>query len=193
MCKLVFERDQDAAMRLNGCVVMYAGEPVYVMEAGKKNSLVCDLDEKEQVKVATNDLDLSPVLIGNVQMGNHHIYLQRIPIRRWKQGLHRENLDIGKTLFAKLNIPMPRIDVCTKAFKKAIKGEFGKPMDVMRKVMNGDILSGAINRHWAVAKINGVDRLFYKDQLVGFVDDGEITISKKYFFLKEDLLGVLNG
>ena len=188
MCKLIFNSDQDAGMRLNGSIVMYKDEPVYILDATRERCIVAGLDGGDKV-VNTSDLDLRPVVIGNVQYNDYHVYIQRTPVRRWKQGLHRENIRVGKSHLAlHHNVELRSVNV-----KNSIMGNFGKPMDNVRKVINGERESSALNRHWAVAKVKGVDQLMYKDNLVGFVSEGEVVINKKHFFLKEDLLEVLNG
>jgi hypothetical protein len=190
MCELVFTSDRDAAMRLNGTVVMFEGEPVYVAKAGIRKTAICPLGENDTIDVPTNELDLKPILIGNVQIGGSHMYIQRSPTRRWKQGLHRENIEIGNM---PEEIPNKRVDLNKNNVRNAIINNFGDVIENIKKVLDGRNVSSALNRHWAVANIKGIYRLMYKDNLVGFVDEGEVVISKKYFFLKEDLLEVLNG
>ena len=192
MCKLKFRSDRDASMRLTGSIVMYKGKPVHVLEATVKKCLVVLVGKGDELRVNTDDLDLTPVQIGNIQIGAECLYVQRMPIRRWKQGLHRENLRVSSGPSSR-RIPGMHINMTDKDMLNAIINKFGDAQENMAKVLSGQWASAALNRHWSVHNHKGIPRLMYKDKLVGFVDEGEITITKKFFFLKEDLLGVLNA
>lgn len=191
MLEMVYASDRDAAMRLDNTVVNYKGVPVYVLSAKKGRTLICDMDGGRERQVKTENLDITPVKIGNVQIGGRHVYVQRSPIRRWKQGLHRESLIVGRMPFEQDIVP--RLNLMSVEVLNAIIGNFGDVKENMSKVIKGQFESCALNRHWAVANVKGVPRLMYKDKMVGFVEGEEIIISKKWFFLKEDLLEVLNA
>lgn len=189
MCELRIDTDDDGRMRLAQSIVMWGDRPVYIEQASKALALIRPLDDNELVEVALKDLDLTPVQVGNMVIGNKYLYIQRAPVRKWKQGLNGGNIKKG-------DMPWDMADrfqlQCT-GMLNAIIGKYPSVQDAIRWVLEGRKKAVPISRHWGFGDVDGMARVLYKDKMVGFLeDDGEIIISKKYFFLKEDLLEALN-
>lgn len=188
MCKLRIDTDDDARMRLSQSIVMYQGKPVYTEQSEKKHTLIRDMYTGETCNVLTDELDLTPVQVGNIAIGKSYMYVQRAPVRKWKQGVNKGNLKFGDMPWE-----LPAFQLVSKGMANAIMGVYPAVTDAIDNILAGRYNAVPINRHWGFGLVEDIPRLLYKDKVVGFLeDDGEIIISKKYFFLKEDLLGVLN-
>lgn len=190
MKKFKFLTDNDAVMRLNNSVVKHNGIPVYITSAAKRNCMCIDLTTGEDIVVPTKDLDLMPVSIGNIQVGNSFIYCQRMPTRRFKQGLSSENLQSKDTPWVVQNV---RNILKSKNIADTILNNFDSVSYAIDKVIKDRThVSVAFSLRWGIGMVKGVPRLFYKGDEVGVFDNGDIHLFRKYVFLKEDLLDVLN-
>lgn len=188
MCKMVFESDRDASMRLSGSIVTYEGEPVLVSEVTTNMATITKLGEEDWFTVQTKSLDLTPLPVGNVIVGSSYVSVQRAPVRMWKQGVERGNLNYGDMPW---NV---RADVRLNSvqMKNAIINSYPSFAEAVDLVLTGRRTAVPFSRHWGVGLIDEVPHLVYKDKPVG-VCGKDITIFKKFFFFKENLLGVLNG
>lgn len=191
MCKLIIESDRDAESRLNSSVVSYEGRPVFVVTATAKRCVVTPLgeDEDSYFTVKTTDLDLTPVPVGNVILGNYYVNVQRAPVRRWKQGLDRGSMSYG-------NMPW-RVDtdirVNSHQVKNAIINSYPTVAEALEMVLDGRRIAVPFSRNYGFGMVDDVPHLLWKDKTIGVFGKGQIDIFRKFFYLKENLLGVLNA
>lgn len=188
MCKLLFTSNRDVEMRLGSSIVRYEGEPIFIIEGMLEECVACKVGSKESFKVRTEDLDLEPVQIGNVQGDESYMYVQRSPTRRWKQGLDGGSIKRSR-------MPWRTSDWRTNHPQtlNAIIGRYASAVEAIEDVMCGRKVAVAFSQRWGVGKVEDIPHLFYKDKKVGVADEGELVLFPKYFYLKEDLLGVLNN
>ena len=172
-----------ARMRLSGCIVKLNGEWVFVrgVDSDDEGAVVmCTIpagkplldDEDKHTYTILKDgcgLDASPMKLGYVISAGGWVYVYRVPHRRWKQGLHCDNLRGhnrygGRVFNSKYLIKCLNNDYMT--LKQAIKGE------------------GAFNRYFAILGGN----LWYRGTMCGSVkEDGTLSLTEKYQYLQQQL------
>ncbi len=140
------------------------------------------------LRVKTEDLDLEPLQVGNIQTGGSYLYVQRMPVRRYKQGLCRDNSKRGE-------MPWETRDwsLNSEATLACLVDNYPTISDAIERVSGHHCTSVAFSKRWGIGAVKGLPYLFYKDKAVGMVDDEDVVLYGKYFFLKENLLGVLNA
>jgi hypothetical protein len=81
--------------RLRSTIVGSKVGPVYVKAVGVGDgngiASVTILKDKSNAEIPMKDIDLTPVQLGYVNMGDESEFFYRIPIRAFKQGLSAEN------------------------------------------------------------------------------------------------------
>ena len=89
-----YQDPQYANDRLAGCVVSWGGHPVYIDHInGEGQAILYRLGTNKHISVNYEELDLTPVSLGNANIGNGVSYVSRIPKRRdWRQGLRDNNM-----------------------------------------------------------------------------------------------------
>lgn len=89
--------------RINNSVIRYDNKPIYVMSVSQSSGHLCDLDIKYLLtgkngtcSSESKKLDTSSPPVGYVNFPKRcdTLFLERVPRRRWKAGLHQENVVI---------------------------------------------------------------------------------------------------
>lgn len=134
-----------AQQRIQGTVVRYEGTPVfvdYINEDGEAS--VCKLGSNKYFCVEDyNDLDLTPVPLGNTNYKARAFYIWRIPMREdWRQGL-RERTICSTGL---------KVGLMTTYLAKTIKGLYPHVDECMEAIHEGEAVSQAFSRNFSLTK-----------------------------------------
>jgi hypothetical protein len=132
-----------AATRLSGTIVRIGTQPVYVKDIGHDTGEVYYLSGvgNKTKKCHLDDLDLSPIPLGYINVGRDASYVQRIPSRSYKQGLH------GNSLYSKkLHIEMLSVNMFD-----AIRGLYPKTLEVVEQIMCGEVDENAFSRRFSLS------------------------------------------
>lgn len=191
-------RDQ-ARMRLTGCIVKLKGEWMYVQgveEAGDDDEQIIlvsspvgsnDINDITRT-VITDDcgLDARPMKLGYVWTANGWSYLYRVPHRRWKQGLHPDNMRCANTR-------TPSSLFNSKPLLSCLNNQY---MSVEAAIKEG----GAFNRYFAIKE----NKLWYRGTMVGLISKekqgenhqnellgGMFVLNEQYQYLKQQLEGAM--
>ena len=187
----MFHSTRDAEMRINQSIIQGPDGPIYVTDVTSPSEFIYRpitergiSDESLKGDITDKAFNIQAFRIGYVNNGGESTYLQRLPTRKWKQGLCKSNLTFGgqarvRDAWALMHCPgfFSMYHNTYPSFKKALEGltEYG-----LQQV--------AFARQWC---ING-KKLMYKGQQVGIIKGGEAKLSSEYTHLKESLEEALN-
>jgi len=180
-------RDQ-ASMRLSGCIVRLNGDWVLVTGVGSSDNNIplmytvpvgngpLDGDEIGTATLLNKGcgLDARSVRLGYIRTKHGWRYTYRVPQRRWKQGIHPDNLrtSCGKGIRPYFN---------GKGMLDCLQGKYPTFEEVLE-------VGGAFNPQFAL--IEGV--LCYRGTEVGRLGtQSELKLNDRYSYLKEQLEKVL--
>lgn len=183
----------DANMRLSNCVLMHNNEGFYVADIcltkngiGVAGFYLKDISkaDREQVIISLQDKgwDWKGVKAGYINRNKSCCYVERIPVRKWKHGLHTSNIMVSGRGF-------PREVIYTPEFGDCVKGLYPSHADCLKKMKANKTLRGyAFSRHYALTK-GELDLiwLMYRGEKVGWVEGNDSVLSEEYFYLHEDL------
>lgn len=179
----MWNRAEDAHMRLAGTIVLFNGEPVYVTRVNPDHKvLFCFLSTGKKGEAAweADAWDYRPVKTGFVNLGREMFFVERVPVRKWKQGLHRENTAVYPERPGIFDI------IRTKEFAACIKRDYPSFKDVMRALRNGSADSRAFHPLWGLQKTPlGLVWVCYKKETVGWFEGGKLKLGDGFQFLKE--------
>ena len=180
---------EDAQMRLTGCVVRYKDDPVYIhsvnhSEARGIYANLSILGSEDQIRKGVNDpeWDYRPIPTGYMNYASNAFYITRIPIRKWKQGLHADNV---------VSLPATRrvMDlVRTVEFKSVVKNLYPTFDDINTMIRLG-LKGGAFHRKFCLRgnMYAKTPMLEYMGEVVGLVHDGKPELLPQFLFLTEEL------
>jgi hypothetical protein len=186
----MFDNVRDANMRLQGTIVRYEGQPIQIHEVVGVDAaiklVVMGLVDEEVQRLGLDDpeLNLDPVPLGYVNEGKGTSYVERIPIRKWKHGLHRENVHIRGDM-----VELGRDVIRTRYMADTILGVFPTLPEALQSVVEGRRKETAFNRKFSLRmdEETGIVNLMYRTERVGFVMDGKPQLGPKMQYLKEEL------
>lgn len=152
------------------------GTPIWVHVVHDDGKVVYQLLEGGDDKFChLDDIDTCPVPLGYVNTTKGCHFLERMPVRRYRQGLRRDNMILKNGLNAGV--------LAWKDIAKTIVGTFPTfkaAMETAKKIIS----PVAWHRHWA---IDGNGQLHYKGNVVGVMQGRAQVLGKKYQYLKEAL------
>lgn len=185
----MFESQRDAEMRLNNSIIQGPEGAIYITgildkdyfiyREITKDGLTEGQDKKGDIRDGKFNMAAFP--LGYVNFNGKAFYLQRIPTRKYKQGLCKHNAfcktpvrDLNDVFFSPGFADMfagsyPNLEVCTQAL-------YDFALDGM-----------AFGRQWAVSRGPRGALLQYKNRSVGTVEGGKPELSKRFDYLKESL------
>jgi hypothetical protein len=183
--KSFFANSHDLRQKLNGTVVQYKGEPVYIECDGQNDELYCtyigrdDKNDDRHFKVDPDDrhLDISSPPLGFANFEQTCLYIGRIPSRRSVQGLSEISLS-----YLNLNgmevTSRPRSFFASKRLYNCIKGIYTPYEKIIKRCLNtGDDIeySQAFARQFALQKAPNTQSifLFHRTQQIGEYDRKE--------------------
>lgn len=177
-----YENGADVKMRLEGSVVRYKGQPVYVISTSGDKCKILLLDTDEETLVLYTSLDLSPVPLGFVCTGKAMAYVERRPVRRFKQGLTKDNMFVKDAPW-----PVARISNTDKCLANTISGKYPSIEEAFQDVREGKRIAVPFSREWGVAKYDGDLCIVHRGDIVGYVTDNVVRLLPEKHFLKESL------
>jgi hypothetical protein len=175
------DRD-DAIMRLSGCVVLLRGIPVRIHDIDQDMQVFYEYlgtDDTGSAPIHDPDWDWTPVPAGFVNKANGKLaYVQRMPRRRWKHGLHPDNVKVTR---------QERHIVYTAAFGRTVMGNYPTEGNALQQV-RGKIRQGmAFSREYAIDRNElGIPILRYRGEMVGWYEKDGVVLGDGWQFLREE-------
>ena len=169
-----------ADSRLADTVVCHNGKPFYVSRIlPDMTAAGIDLVANKDVTVPAVELELTPVKLGYCNFNKKAYYVCRIPSRRYKQGLRKDNM-----LCRALSGAPARLEYAQLANTiMNVFPDFKKCLDSVAVLH-----SMAWHRDWAMDKGGSV---YYRGtDVVGSLVEGKVVLSTQYTYLKEALAEV---
>lgn len=169
-----------ADSRLADTVVCHNGRPFHVSHiTAVMTAYGTDLVSGKVVEIPARELELTPVKLGYCNFNKKAFYVCRIPSRRYKQGLRKDNM-----LCKALSGAAARLEYAQLA--NTIMGVFP---DFKKCVASVTALhSMAWHRDWAMDKDG---RVYYRGtDIVGSLVEGKVVLSTQFAYLKEALAEV---
>lgn len=187
----------DAQMRIGGCVIKYRDDFWKVMEVDWKamdvdrghrgvGLTLVNIETKEVASVGVDDKEISykPLRTGYCNLRDRVSYVQRVPVRRWKHGLHINNLECDEA--------RKEAFMSTKAFSAMLRGDYPSFEKAIGLVENRKAI--AFHRLYALERGNlGLVWLAYRGYRVGWLERDAIRLGDDYKFLREELDEVIYG
>jgi len=205
-----FETLHDAKQRLEGTVVMYDNEPVYITRVieAEPDEVKPDIfrviatplplnmredprDLKFRKYISSGKFDLATIPMGFLNYEGKALYCTRIPRRQYKQGISETTLSVeslGEKREYALNTPKLSRLVREKSFVEMIKGKYPSFAECILQAQNGG--SYAFSRHFAVSvdeDLDGLVYLYHKTEKVGFIYEEKVKLAKTMRCLEEAL------
>lgn len=200
----MYDNAEEAEHRLGHTVILYDGKPVYINNIypynpanGKEPGIYLEtyqlpaMAKADMLPLADPKFEYHSMRLGYVNGKNNAVYLSRMPVRKFKQGLNDDNVSV-------LHLPgvageaQPRIRFTnlmkTVGLVHMCAGEYPSFEKVLRSLQgDNDIVSQAFDRQLALGKDGlGMFNLFYRGERVAFTEDGKVfKTSADYSYLKE--------
>lgn len=147
------------------------------------------------------NLNLEPIKLGYMNSGSTAVYVQRKPLRKWKQGIYTEYLEIGGVKDEAVNGVVKRRVVRNDVIHRCFTGEpiiklFDNAYPSFARAYTQVSLlryhSAAFHRDWAFARLpvdpetrESCIALEYKGKPVGEVIAGNTVIYNQFKYLTE--------
>ena len=200
----MYESVEETEKRLSRCVVMYNDEPIYVDGAKKTNEGKIGLKVRNlptwrprQVMVRLDDpmLNFNKFKLGYVNGAKISVLFERMPVRRYKQGLTYENcrcnVPVELDFYEDYDYDLPAFDniIRTAGFHKMMKGNYPsyrQALDEMHK--KDEVRDRAFHRLFSINKDKtGLLLLHYKGERVGMVspDNGDMMLGPNFSYLTD--------
>jgi len=172
-----YDSQRDARLYLNNGVFLHGRNIVRVREVEEDMTVIVDVLNKQQMgRVPIKEISMKPLTIGYYysQSNDKCVYLVRLPMRGWRQGLTSGNCRAK-------NVSAFGLDIHEPNFHKMIWNEYPsvqEAKDYAKKVRD----CYPFHRAWAIDRYG---KLYYKTEVVGEMDGTEYHLFKTFHFLKE--------
>lgn len=170
--------------RLHETVVVLNGKPFYVHEVtGRGLVRGVNLCTGEQEEAQLNALDLTPPKLGYVNLQMDAVYLTRMPIRHYRQGIRSANLSVKKV--GRSNGMLENI--VHNQIKQPIMNDYPDVDFCIEALSNGEYRERAFHKHFSLKLNKDRWQLNYKAVHVGGFNPkkGTTLLGNDYQFLKE--------
>lgn len=179
--------------RLTGTIVRHNNTPIYIDRVsgdGWAYGHSLGGGVPKVIQVQQEELDLTPVPLGNVNELDSVLFVQRMPKRRdWRQGLRRSNMHVSTV------VGLPRdVNLTGQGIVKTIMGVYPNVEECLEMVLCEEVLGRAFSRYFSVGSRLAKKRatLHFRDKGIGTVGynvAGELSfeITQDYRFLNEFL------
>lgn len=164
---------QDVTMRLSNTLVVYKGEPVFVVVCDNMRVVCKNLRTGEDSVIDANDedLDVTSIPLGYINVmssqGNRFNprYLMRAPVRSQRQGINAGALMLFVLPAGETRRGMPNDKQHHMAFNEMFYNSYPTIDTCLQQH------AGAFDRHWAVAKVaKRTWVLYYRTTAVGSIN-----------------------
>lgn len=182
----MWDNVRDAGNNLGGTIIRYDGELVYVSDVyGEDNDIrmnINNLLNNSTSEVHLNDplLNFKPVPLGYAFYNGHAVFLARVPKRRWKTGLDRNNVVMIDQEFTMR--PFSLNSRTHEALDRCVKGLYDTVESAKKKLATGDIRSIPVSRHFALSHMDA-SRLLYMGTTVGTMEDNRPVFTENFSYL----------
>jgi len=183
-----FYLKQDFNQRIVGGLCKARGEVVFITRYTDEGFRGVTLLQQELGGIKPDELDVSPLPLGNVFLGKSYVYTSMCPARQYKQTLNNETFVSHRMPWECKNITLE-----TPALLRTISNTFMSAVDAFKIVLAGGATAIPFSREFGVAKVNESFNVVYKDELVGSVTKVGVSLFPNKFYLKESLEEALNG
>ncbi len=186
----MWDNREDARMRSVESVVRYDNLPVYIRDIvddppGLKVQFTYLLKQKTELKDIKDELfDWSPVPTGNVNTEHGMLYLCRRPVRKWKQGLHRDNMRVVDTGQVKKMIMNGHL-LRSREFGRTVMRDYPSYEEAFQHVSDGKDARGRVIDGRAFSPNFGLERtdlgllwLCYRGERVGWYEKGRLRLGE---------------
>lgn len=160
--------------RLAGTYAKHLGKIVFIENISPRGVATISCDGKVE-DVNCLDIDTSPIKLGFFNGGGSVGYIQRIPVRRYRQGLCQENVNITSRVPLTFHRAMSFLGKDFPTFKVAINS-------LAKEAAQKSI---AWSYDWAACK-NG-DIMYRGLTVVGTLVEGKVALDKSHSYLQESL------
>lgn len=154
-----------ASGRLLNTFLQHNGEAIYVTNISPDDDFVPSasvLYSDGRVRaIPLKELSHLPIPLGYVPQTTSHYYLERLPRRKWKQGIHQEN-----TVCIRKDGGQGGIEF--SMLQALVKGNYAPKEEAIAK-------GGAFSPSFFVHK--KTDTLWYRGQFVGDIKEGRIVLN----------------
>ena len=191
----MYDSLHDAQMRLDGCIIRVGPHPVRVISIEEGYDERNDRDgykvyfrylksnREDYTMLIEENVDISPVPLGYVNLDTETVYTQRIPERRWKQGLCAEGFHaIG------------RASLITEVFNNGtcladtILGNYPPFKNSLQLMQHPQTISTAFCRIFAIQKKEENEYLLmHIGREVGKIENERPTLNNSFTHLTEAL------
>lgn len=183
----MWDNQEDARMRLLNSVVRFKDQAVTITDINAGLTVYFTYlatGNASKAAIESRDWDWSPVPTGYVNTNRHAVYVERMPVRKWKQGLHRDNTKIrgeGQRL-------IDRDIIFSKHFAQTVKMKFPKYKDALKDVTNNKYKSRAFSLHYSLDRDEiGLLWLMYRGFKVGWYAGEIFQFGDGFGYLQEEL------
>lgn len=183
---------RDLNMMYSNSLVMWKNTPVYVFDIGEDYRFeVFNLETQKvsRLKWIPDNFTAPTTRIGYVNLGTNCAYLQRSPVRRYKVGLSRENVNSTPSIHPLSAVESIILNDILRSMRHpqlyaALVGNYPtlEEAQTLAKENEGVV---AFDRQFAVS--HG-DNILYKGELVGMCVDGNILFHSGKEHLSRALL-----
>jgi len=181
-----FYRQEDLQMRVMEGLIKFKDRLVVVSGYEDGRFRLDDVKSGDRITASPDELDLTPIKLGNTLLGNGYVYISRKPVRKFKQTLTRDVLN-----FSKMPFTMPtRCDLHHLAMPAL--GTYPKIETALSSVVDDKKQAMPFSHDWGVAKIEGGIKLIYRNMVVGKVTPDRFILMPEKFYLEESLKEVVN-
>lgn len=208
-----YETVDEIKARLEGTVVMYDNQPVYIQKVSLPDRE--DADEKKEIArvyfhelplnvredapaggkairkfLSSKKFDLTPFKMGYMNYKGNAVYVDRTPVRQYKQGLSAGTANMSDVT----GMPAQGISfshlIASPSFVDMVHNKYPRFQDVGDMIDN-KTKSVAISRNFAFMIDNDLEALFlyHKSIKCGFSLRGDkaLRIPPKFHFLREEM------
>lgn len=181
MLNNIMPRDYNG--RLHNSVVCYDGYPVNLQVISEHEFSLTPVHPKSPFKpksINPSDmkLDISTPSLGYFNLGTAAAYIERNPVRRWRQGLCNTNCSVYLLSGETHTRRREEIIQClyTEGFEKMIRGEYPNIPEAIKTLKAKKVNSVALTRNIAISMKDDIINVWYKREKVGYIPPGEMRV-----------------
>lgn len=167
----------DLRMIFDDSLIIYKKEPVMVKTVIDRSLFLKDIIRKKElglVPITDNNLDFTPVKLGFCNEGRDAFYVTRAPLRQYKQGLCRGNLNIHRLHDEYDKVGMDKLSkMNSEGLVNCILGRYPNLNEAIELITENKMNSVAFNRFFA---IDSDFRIYHRNNDVGILDPTTLKI-----------------
>lgn len=179
---LRYPNANDVHMRLNGCLVRYKDIPYYCVSSQDNDGMhvllysLGKMTPKHSVHSSDVELDVSSVPLGYVNYSDEAYFMQRIPMRRQRQGVSSGNTNVCK-VGGDYNVSVPTSQIIkSKGMHDSIRGIFPSYQEALKRLRSQEQESVAISRKLAMEIDDlGIIRVHLNETPIGWVGETNVV------------------